>query len=306
VAAPAPATQLVCEDFSKFPWPEQYKRDVNSLIDAIRQKHNPEQITLLNYHTDSFSGDYLFNGVGKEKKRTQVELHLVILMKNRGPFRFRSMKIGVVSAVIVFQQVDAIEKRLAEGNRFVNTCWTKGRVIRRKATFQPSYVVANVDWREEYNQAKSAWLNAKACMNNLDSVIQNIPSPMQDTALLLFRSLLEIGVHTYLRCAVGYVPKDLGIVELINWSGILGRQLVNFVYPTSEADQVRLRMMINPEIVWWQSLGDGLLDTSQSFNREKAKEMITFFEGLCTGVLAEMEGKIEKEPEQEVSAGAYC
>src|SRR5690606_11442409 len=130
----------------------------------------------------------------------------------------------------------------------------------------------------------STWLNAKACMKNLDSVIQNIPSPMQDTALLLLRSLLEISVHTYLRCAAGYAPKDLGIVELINWSGILGRQLVNFVYPTSEAEQVRLRMMINPEIVWWQSLGGGLLDTSQSFNREKAKEMITFFEGLCTGV----------------------
>src|SRR5690606_29889436 len=42
--APAQTTQVICEDFSNFPWPEQYKQDVNKLLEKIRQSHNPEQI----------------------------------------------------------------------------------------------------------------------------------------------------------------------------------------------------------------------------------------------------------------------
>src|SRR5690606_31928443 len=51
---------MIYEGFNGFPWPDAYKRDVNSLLDKIRQSHHPEQVMMLNYHTEGFSGNYLF------------------------------------------------------------------------------------------------------------------------------------------------------------------------------------------------------------------------------------------------------
>jgi len=123
------APQPICEDFAGFPWPERYKQDVNTLLDAIRQKHNPEQIILLNYHIGGFSGINLFEQNRHEDKQSaKAELYLVVLMKNKGPFQFRSLKVGAVRAMIVFMRIDSVAKKLAEGDRFINTLWTKGRV----------------------------------------------------------------------------------------------------------------------------------------------------------------------------------
>src|SRR5690606_31071899 len=76
VAAPTPTPQVIREDFSNFPWPEQYKRDVNKLLDKIRQSHNPEQVMMLNYHTGGFSGNYLFRPKEREDSEggSKVEL----------------------------------------------------------------------------------------------------------------------------------------------------------------------------------------------------------------------------------------
>ena len=171
------ATQLICEDFSDFPWPQAYKQDVNKLLDKLRQSHNPEQIMMLNYHTGGFSGSSLF----KPEERidgeagAKVELYLVVLMNNKGPFHFKRLQLGVASAMVVYLNTKTVQKNLEEGNRFYHTLWTKGRVLRRKSTFEPSFDLADIDWQSEHERAEKTWRNAKACMGNLNELFQNAP-----------------------------------------------------------------------------------------------------------------------------------
>ncbi|WP_379018358.1 HEPN domain-containing protein [Parapedobacter deserti] len=303
-AAPTASTQLTCEDFSGFPWPEQYKKDVNALLDRIHQTHRPEQVMMLNYHTGGFSGVSPFQQEqAEEREGSKTELYLVVLMKNKGPFHFKCMEVGEVSAMVVYLSVDQVRKKLAEGNRFVYTLWTRGQVLRKKSTFSPAFTLAEPDWMTERKAVVELWENAKACMGNLIGVIQNASVLKIDTGLLLLRNLLEIGVNTYLRCAVGYVPKTASLAELIDWSGITDRRLLDFIYPTSKTDKVRLHLVLWPEMIWWKNVEIGLSKVSQSFYRDKAKEIFSFFENLCADVRAEMESKVEKakDPEQEVS-----
>lgn len=296
VAVPAQATQVIREDFSNFPWPEQYKRDVNKLLDKIRQSHNPEQVMMLNYHTGGFSGNYLFRPEEREDSEggSKVELYLVVLMNNKGPFHFRCMQVGEASAMVVYLNTKTVQKNLAEGNRFFHTLWTKGRVLRKKSTFESSFELADVDRKAEYERVEKTWQNAKACMGNLNELIQSAPSLKLDTCFLLLRNLLEMGISTYLRCAVGFVPYGVDLAELIDWSGVTGRKLLDFVYPASEIETARTQLILSPHTVWWQNIEIGLSSASQSFYKDRAKEIVRFFEGLCEGVMKELEGKVDE------------
>lgn len=296
-AAPAPATQLIGEDFSAFPWPEQYKHDVNKLLEKIRQSHNPEQIMMLNYHTGGFSGNYLFRPEEREGNEggSKVELYLVVLMNNKGPFHFRSMQVGEASAMVVYLNTKAVQKNLAEGNRFFHTLWTKGRVLRRKSTFDPSFEVAGVDWKAEYERVKKTWQNAKACMDNLNDLIQSASVLKLDTCFLLLRHLFEIGASTYLQCAVGFVPYGMDLAELIDWSGVTGRKLLDFVYPASEIETARMQLILSPHTVWWQNIEIGLSNISQPFYKDRAGEVVQFFTGICEEVVKELEGKVGEQ-----------
>ncbi|QNL50954.1 HEPN domain-containing protein [Olivibacter sp. SDN3] len=303
---PSPS-QLVCEDFSGFPWPDSYKQDVNSLLNSFRQKHNPEQIMMLNYHTGGFSGSNLFQQPdGNKEQGAKVELYLVVLMKNKGPFRFKRVQAGVASALVVYLNVEYVKKKLSEGDRFVHTLWTKGRVLRRKSIFTPSFTVTEVDWKAEYERVKNLWENARGCMSNLKEVVVQTPNLMLDTGMLLLKDLLEMGVHTYLQCAVGYLPRQVHLTELIDWSGITGRRVLDFIYPKSETDRARLHLMFRPESIWWENATIGLSKTSQSFYCDQAKDLLRFFDGLCEEVLEELKNKAEKvedntkEPEPNV------
>lgn len=294
MVAPTPTTQAICEDFSKFPWPEQYKRDVNKLLDKIRQNHNPEQIVLLNYHMGGLSDNFLFRPEEPVNSQNgfKVELYLVVLMNNTGPFHFRRMLVGEVSAMVVYLNVKTVQKNLAEGNRFFHTLWTKGRILRKKTTFEPSFEVAAVDWKAEHERVEKTWRNAKTCMGNLSELIQNAGSLKLDSCMLLLGNLLEIGVNTYLRCAVGFVPYGAHTAELIDWSGVTGRRLLDFVYPVSEIETARMKLMLSPHTVWWQNMEIGLSNASQPFYQDRAKEIVHFFEGMLDGVVKELEGKI--------------
>ncbi|WP_257666676.1 HEPN domain-containing protein [Parapedobacter tibetensis] len=293
VAAAVP-TQLICEDFSGFPWPQQYKVDTNQLLEKIRKNHNPEQITMLNYRTGSFTGGNLFQqDADDEKGGSKVELYLVVLMKNTGPFHFRCMKVGVASAMVVYLNEQYVKKKLAEGGRFVHTLWTKGWVLRKKSTFEPSFAVAEVDWNTEYVRISEVRENAKTCMDNLNAVIQNTANLKLDTGLLLLRNLLEIGVNTYLQCAVGFMPTRLHISELLDWSGIATMKLIDYFHPKSDVEKERLRLAVIPEFVWWQNIPMGLSKTLLSFHRTRAKEIVHFFDGVCGEALEEVARKFE-------------
>lgn len=285
---------LVYEDFSDFPWPDAYKQDVNTLLDTIRQKHNPEQIMMLNYYTGGFSGSNLFQRQEEDEKQgTKIELYLVVLMKNKGPFRFKCVQVGVASAMVVYLNVEYVKKKLSEGDRFVYTLWTKGLVLRRKSIFTPSFMVTEVDWKAEYERVKNLWENAKVCMSNLKEVVVQTPNLMHDTGMLLLKDLLEMGVHTYLQCTVGYLPRNADLTELIDWSGITGRSVLDFIYPKSETERARLHLMFRPDRIWWENATIGLSQISQSFYRDQAKELLHFFDGLCEEVLEELKNKAE-------------
>ena len=296
----AKATQVICEDFSSFPWPEYYKQDVNALLGRIYQTHRPEQVILLNYHTGGFSGNFLSpRGEENEDEGSKVELYLMVLKNNKGPFHFNCMKVGDASAMVLFMNVDKIKKKLAAGNRFVNTLWTNGRILLKKSTFNPEFTVADVDWKTEHEQTKDIWNNAKTCMDNLNEVIQSTPNIKLDTGLLLVNNLLEIGVQTYLRCAVGYVPYDVHLAELMDWSGVVTMKLIDYFNPKSDIEKERLRLAAVPQGVWWQNIPLGLSKTTLTFHRTRAKEIVQFFDGVMDEVLKEMEERVgnKKEPE---------
>ncbi len=303
-ATPTPATQVICENFSGFPWPDQYKKDVHALLDNLYKTHRPEQIVMLNYHTGGFSGDYLFRPDHQEDGEggSKVELYLAVLMNNKGPFNFRCLQAGEASAMVVYLNMKTVQKNLAEGNRFFHRIWTKGKVLRKKATFTPAFEVAAVDWKAGYERVEKTWRNAKACMSNLNELIQSTPSLKLDTCFLLLRNLLEVGISTYLRCAVGFVPYGVDLAELIDWSGVTGRKLLDFIYPASKIETARMQLMLSPHTVWWQNIEIGLSDTSQPFYKDRAKEIVHFFEGMLDEVVKELEGKAKPEIGEEVSA----
>lgn len=301
-AAP-PSTQVVCEDFNGFPWPEPYKRDVNALLDKIRQSHHPEQVMMLNYHTGGFSGNELFGPVEQRGPEggSKVELCLVAIMNNKGPFNFRALQVGAASALVVYINTKTIEKKLLEGNRFFHTLWTKGRVLRRKATFEPAFEMAAVDWKGEYEQVEKIWRNGKACMDNLNTLIQGAPELKLDTCFLLLRNLLEMGVNTYLRCAVGFIPYGLDLGDLIDWSSVTGRKLLDFIYPASEIETARMKLILSPHTVWWQNVEIGLSNISQPFYKDRAAEIVQFFTEKCEEVVKELEGKAKSAGEEATS-----
>jgi len=288
------SSQLVCEDFSRFPWPDQYKRDVNTLLDGIYQMHRPEQVIMLNYHTGGFSGSNLFQQSEEENKQgAKVELYLVVLMKNRGPFRFKYKQQGIANAMVLYLNVDYVKKKLAEGDRFVHTLWTKGTVLRKKSAFSPSFTVAAVDWKAEYERAKGVWENAKTCMSNLNDVILETPDLMLDSGLLLLKELLEMGVHTYLQCAVGFIPKRLNLAELIDWSGIASRRIVDRISSNVEENARLLHLCLNPKQIWWQNqlMSEDMISW---YFLDKAREYFALFNELCHDTLKELKSKVEQ------------
>lgn len=302
-ASETPSSQVVCQDFTDFPWPEQYKRDANALLDNLYKTHRPEQIVMLNYHTGGFSGGNLFQERGEDQQTdgSKVELYLAVLMKNKGPFHFKCVKAGLASGMVIYLNMDAVEKRLSEGNRFMHRLWTKGTVLRKKVNFSPDFVVAEVDWNAVHERVAEVWTNAKTCMQHVNQVIQHAEPLTLDAGLLLLRNMLEIGTRTYLRCLVGYVPKGISLAELVDWSGIAGLKLLDFVYPISNMSKVQLQLVLFPEMVWWKNVEIGLSSVSQSFCKDKAKEMLHFFEGLCEEVVNGVRRKTETKAEQEVA-----
>ncbi|MFC6103498.1 HEPN domain-containing protein [Olivibacter domesticus] len=287
--------QEACEDFSSFPWPERYKQDVNILLDGLYQQHRPEQIIMLNYHTEGFSGSNLFQEEEEEKKQgNKVELYLVLLMKNIGPYRFKAKQQGVASATIIYLNVDYVRQKLGEGDRFVHTLWTKGCLLRKKSTFSPSFTVADVDWKAEYESVKSILGNAIITMENLRDLIEKGGKIACDIGLLLLSDLLQIGVYTYLKCRVGFIPSKLSLLEVFGWTGVTGRQIFDRLTTDVEENMHLLHLSLHPKQIWWQ---DQLMneDMISWYFLDKVREYFTLFNDLCHDTLKELKNKAEKE-----------
>src|SRR5690606_25610191 len=156
-------------------------------------------------------------------------LYLVVLMKNTGPFTFKTMQVGVASAMVVFLDLKYVERGLAEGNRFVHTVWTKGHVLRRKSTFEPAFELGDIDWRQEGERADKLWKRGKTVLDNVVSTAKDAQPLFVDTGLLMLRNMLEIGAHSFLRVAIDYIPKTKNLDELLDWTDVVGRQLSDYL-----------------------------------------------------------------------------
>lgn len=287
--------QEACEDFASFPWPERYKQDVNTLLNGLYQQHRPEQIIMLNYHTGGFSGSNLFHEEEEEKKQgNKVELYLVLLMKNTGPYRFKTKHQGVANATIIYLNVDFVKQKLGEGDRFVHTLWTRGCLLRKKSTFSPSFTVAKIDWKAEYESVKSILGNAIITMENLRDLIEKGGKMACDIGLLLLSDLLQIGIHTYLKCRVGFIPSKLSLLEVFGWTGVTGRQIFDRLTNDVEEDMRLLHLSLHPKQIWWQ---DQLMneDMISWYFLDKAREYFALFDDLCHDTLKELKSKAEKE-----------
>lgn len=286
---------IVVEDFSGYPRLPEYKKDVNKLLDKIRINHNPEQITMLNYHTGGFSGGSLFQQEQEEKGDAKVELYLVVIMKNTGPFSFKCVQVGVASAMVLYLNVSYIERKLAEGDRFVHTLWTKGQVLRRKSSFEPKFEITEIDWKTIYEKESQIVENAKVCMNNLYWILNNSSSIKLDSVFLVLRNLYEIGVNTYNRCVISYLPSNLSFSDRVEWSGMFDRCIIDFVYPDSDLDQARMMFIMNQESVWWQNIEVGISRVSKPEYREVAREVKRFFEKQLDKALVQLKQRAESK-----------
>src|SRR5690606_11652975 len=245
-------TYIRSEDFSSFPWLQQYKDDVHAILDKIRSNHNPEQISMVNYHTGGFSGSSPFRlETSEERADVKVELYLVVLMKNTGPFTFKTMQMGVASAMVVFLDLQYVERGLAEGNRFMQMIWTKGSVLRRKSTFDPAFAIGDIDWQQEGQRADKLWKRGKTVMDNLVSTARDAQPLFADTGLLLLRNILEIGANSILRVVVGYIPKTKNLDELLDWTRVVGGQVVDYLLDESGLRGQMLHLMLHPKTLWW-------------------------------------------------------
>ncbi|PRD50765.1 hypothetical protein [Sphingobacterium gobiense] len=287
------STHIRCEDFSGFPWLQQYKDDVHALLDKIRGNHNPEQISLLNYHTGGFawSSPFRLEG-GEERAGVKVELYLVVLMKNTGPFTFKTMQVGVASAMVVFLDLKYAEKGLAEGNRFIQMVWTKGHVLRRKSTFDPAFALGDIDWQQEWERTDQLWKRGKTVLDNVVSTAKDAQPLFMDTGLLMLRNILEIGVHSFLRVAVGYIPKTKNLDELLDWTRVVGGQVVDYLLDESGLRGQMLHLMLHPKTLWWNpDILDTLEEITPDFCRLQTEKLADLFDRLCCGAIE----KIKKQ-----------
>lgn len=299
MASAGGTTHIRCQDFSDFPWLQQYKDDANALLDKLRSNHNPEQVSLLNYHTGGFSGSSPFRlEASEERAGVKVELYLVVLMKNTGPFTFKTMQVGVASALVVFLDLKYVEKGLAEGNRFVHTVWTKGLVLRRKSTFEPAFELGDIDWQQEWELTDKIWKRSKTVLINLVSTARDAQPLFIDSGLLLLRNMLEIGAYSFLRVAIGYIPKTKNLDELLDWTGVVGRQLSDYLLDKSKIHGQMLHLILHPKTLWWNpDILDSLEEVTPDLCRLQAEKLTNMFDRLCCGAIEKIKKQAISETE---------
>lgn len=285
--------ELHCEDFAGFPFLPEYKEDIHKLLDKIRSTHRPEQIMMLNYRTGGFSGSNIFQPDSSDTPGIKVELYLVVIMKNTGPFHFKCMQVGVASAMILYLDLGYVERKLAEGGRFVHTLWTKGHVLRRKSTFKPDFKIEEVDWKGEWERADAIWKRGRTVIDNLVNTAKNADSLSVDTGILILRNIMEIGVNSFLNVSIGFIPKAKNLVELTDWSGVVDGHLLEYLLDKNKLKSQMLHLILHPKCVWWE---DVLLDSYEKvvpdFYGIQAEKLGNMFDGICSRAIEGIKSKI--------------
>lgn len=284
--------QVICEDFADFPWPERHKNSVNQLLDKIYAKHRPEQIILINYQTWGLSQGNPFEGEQPKKAGSEITIYLIVLMKNRGPFRYREVKRGAVCVTMIFLNVSYVEKAMKNGNRFVNAVWKNGWLLRKKATFDTALVPVDIDWKAKADRMDTLTCNAEASMKNLLTLMRNTPVLMDDSSLLIFQQLIDMGVKTYLCCAIGFIPEGMDLYELINWSCVADTCVVDYLSGWNEMEKGILRLSMDYQDVCWKGLIQKLNPKASKNVLNLSTDLVDFFVKQCKDAVVTMDSRI--------------
>src|SRR5690606_38457805 len=109
------------------------------------------------------------------------------------------------------------------------------------------------------------------------------------TGLLMLRNILEIGAHSFLRVAVGYIPKTKNLSELLDWTRVVGGQVVDYLLDESGLRGQMLHLILHPKTLWWNpDLLDSLEETTPDFCRIQAEKLVELFDLLCCGAIVKI------------------
>lgn len=290
----------VLENFSGFPWPQTYKDDANLLLDKLYSGCHPEQILLVNYQSVRLTTSNPFHPEELTSSSDgKVTLFLVVLTKRQSPFTFQIRKVGDVSASVVFLDLLYVEKHLALGSRFVNIVWEKSWVLRQKSTFNVPLVPGVVDWSNKLEKIKVISDNAIAVMRNVLKTITDSSLRLPDTSLILLRELHSIGIQTYLRCAVGFIPKNTDLLQLMDWSAITNTALLEGLVGDNELDKLILSIILKPHDIWWKSLKMDMDEQHEKLIIDRAHTVVEWYERLFNDVILSIEKRTVKVNEIE-------
>lgn len=281
------------EDFSGFPWLQKYKDDANIVLDRIYSSYRPEQILLVNYHMGVLSKGNPFEAEAVDQSDgVKIQLYLVVLTKKNLPFSFRQRNFGDVGACMIFLDLPYVEKHLALGSRFVNIVWKKSWILRQKSTFHVQLMPREIDWSCKLERIKLCSENARSVMQNLLMTMTGAPLLMPDTALLLLRELYSIGIQTYLQCAVGFIPKDMDLSALLDWSAIASTDVLDGILNTHDLNKLILSIILKPQDIWWKSAAMDMDEKHKTLVISQARSAVELYERLFEGLILSIEQRI--------------
>ncbi|MDH5828064.1 hypothetical protein [Sphingobacterium faecium] len=248
---------------------------------------------MVNYQTVGFSkGNPFHDKVDVGANDIKMELYLVVLTKKSLPFSFRRRNFGDVGASLVFLDLPYVEKHLAMGSRFVNIVWEKSYVLRQKSTFNLQLVPGEVDWSRKLEKIKVIADNAIAVMRNLLMTMTDAPLLMTDTALLLLRELHQIGIYTYLRCAVGFIPKNMDLLELMDWSAIASFEVIDGVFGGNEINKLILSIIQKPDDIWWKNFTMDEKEKHEAIIITHGRSVVALYDRLFKEVVHSIEQRV--------------
>lgn len=125
-------------------------------------------------------------------------------------------------------------------------------------------------------------------------MITDSPLLMADTALLLLRELYSIGIQTYLRCAVGYIPKNTDLLDLMEWSAIASTDVIEGILNDNELDMLILSIILKPQEIWWKSAAMDMDDQHKNLIITRARSVVELYERLLKAVVKSIEQRIEQ------------
>jgi len=287
----AKKTAVVSNDpiFHAFPWPEQYQSDIYHLLDQVRQENRPEQIMLLNYYASDARGKGLFEF--PQQEHSNAEIYLAVIKKKIGPYHFRKISYGRVTAIMAFLNTNFIETKLNTGSRFSHTIWNESVVLYRDPSYKPTYSISPVNWSDALYKTANTWARNAKLMQDLVATCCNDCFSSRPLAVLLLNQLTLIGLHSYLYLRIGYAPMNAAVEDLVAWTCICDKKVSQFFVAKDDTEEILNGQLLKLMKGRVYELPPELDQLDLNYFKSKAKAIAAFFTDLCEQSLKYMELK---------------